>query len=67
MLGPHADDIDAPEFAAYLSTVRGLPFDIMLEAKYKDLALLKLRADLASPPLTASQADPLSVSLGHRA
>lgn len=54
--GQHADDIDAAEFAAYLASVRDIPFDIMLEAKNKDLALLKLRADLAamSPPFAAS-------------
>jgi UV DNA damage endonuclease len=49
--GQHADDIDAAEFAAYLASVREVPFDIMLEAKNKDLALLKLRADLAALPL----------------
>jgi UV DNA damage endonuclease len=45
--GQHAEYIDAAEFAEYLSTVPDLPFDIMLEAKAKDLALLKLRDDLA--------------------
>jgi hypothetical protein len=49
--GQHADDIDAAEFAAYLASVRDIPFDIMLEAKNKDLALLKLRADLAAMSL----------------
>ena len=47
-VGQHADDIDAGEFAAYLASIQGLPFDIMLEAKNKDLALRKLRADLAA-------------------
>lgn len=50
-IGQHADDIEAGEFAGYLASVRDLPFDIMLEAKHKDLALLKLRADLAALPL----------------
>ncbi|MFN8514118.1 MAG: hypothetical protein U0841_16340 [Chloroflexia bacterium] len=44
--GQHAEYINAGEFAQYLATVPDLPFDIMLEAKAKDLALLKLRADL---------------------
>jgi UV DNA damage endonuclease len=44
--GQHADYIDAAEFARYLSTVSDLPFDIMLEAKAKDLALIKLRDEL---------------------
>jgi UV DNA damage endonuclease len=58
-VGQHADDIDAGEFAAYLASVQGLAFDIMLEAKNKDLALLKLRADLAArhaPPAHARPA-----------
>jgi len=50
-LGQHADDIDAAEFAAYLASIQDVPFDIMLEAKHKDLAVLKLRADLAAMPL----------------
>ena len=54
-IGQHAGDIDATEFASYLASVRDLPFDIMLEAKNKDLALLKLRADLAAMPLALSQ------------
>ena len=53
-IGQHAGDIDAAEFATYLASVRDLPFDIMLEAKNKDLALLKLRADLAAMPLPSA-------------
>lgn len=56
--GQHADDIDAREFADYLRSVRGIPFDIMLEAKNKDLALLKLQADLAALPLAGVAHDP---------
>lgn len=52
-IGQHAGDIDAAEFATYLASVREIPFDIMLEAKNKDLALLKLRADLAAMTLPA--------------
>lgn len=44
--GQHDDYIDAEEFAAFLGRAQGIPFDIMLEAKAKDLALLKLRDDL---------------------
>jgi UV DNA damage endonuclease len=46
-LGQHADFINAIEFAAFLAGTRGLPpFDVMLEAKAADLALLRLRGDL---------------------
>ncbi|HMO56157.1 MAG TPA: UV damage endonuclease UvsE [Roseiflexaceae bacterium] len=46
--GQHADYINPFEFLALLDAARGLPpFDIMLEAKAADLALLRLRADLA--------------------
>ena len=45
--GQHADFINPFEFIAFLRAARGLPpFDIMLEAKASDLALLRLRDDL---------------------
>lgn len=45
--GQHADFVNPFEFAALLAAARGLPpFDIMLEAKAADLALLRLREDL---------------------
>jgi UV DNA damage endonuclease len=45
--GQHADFINPFEFIAFLQAARGLtPFDIMLEAKASDLALLRLRDDL---------------------
>ena len=45
--GQHADFINPFEFAALIAAARGLPsFDIMLEAKAADLALLRLREDL---------------------
>ncbi|MDW8146565.1 MAG: UV damage endonuclease UvsE [Roseiflexaceae bacterium] len=45
--GQHSDFINPFEFAAFLAAARGLPpFDIMLEAKAGDLALLRLRDDL---------------------
>jgi UV DNA damage endonuclease len=47
--GQHADFINPFEFAALLRIARPLsPFDIMLEAKGGDLALLRLRDDLAA-------------------
>jgi UV DNA damage endonuclease len=43
----HADLIDPFAFAAFLETaVRARHFDVMLEAKGKDLALLRLREQL---------------------
>jgi UV DNA damage endonuclease len=41
----HADYVDADEFADFLAVAEGLRFDIMLEAKQKDNALLRLRDD----------------------
>ena len=46
----HADEIDPLAFAAFLDAAAGLEFDVMLEAKAKDLALLRLRERLATPP-----------------
>ena len=43
----HADFCNPFEFSTFLRTVEGLEFDVMLEAKAKDMALLRLRADLA--------------------
>ena len=54
--GQHADYVNPFEFAALITAARGLPlFDIMLEAKAADLALLRLRADLRryTPELAA--------------
>jgi UV DNA damage endonuclease len=46
LLSQHADYVHPWEFAAFLRDVGPIPFDVMLEAKMKDAALLKLRADL---------------------
>ncbi len=44
----HSDYVHPFEFIAFLREAAGLrPFDVMLEVKAKDLALLRLRADLA--------------------
>ncbi len=53
----HADFVVPFEFISWLEMAAGLPaFDIMLEAKARDLALLQLRRDLArfAPELGAS-------------
>ena len=42
----HADFISPFEFITFMRTAGGLDFDVMLEAKAKDLALLRLRRDL---------------------
>lgn len=43
----HSDYINPFEFIRFLEDARGLrPFDVMLEAKAKDLALLRLRDDV---------------------
>jgi UV DNA damage endonuclease len=47
-LGQHADYIQPFEFIEFVRSARGLPsFDVMLETKAADLALLRLRGDLA--------------------
>lgn len=44
----HADFVNPFEFLTFLSMVDGVaPFDVMLEAKAKDIALLRFRRDLA--------------------
>ncbi|WP_265500564.1 UV DNA damage repair endonuclease UvsE [Paracoccus beibuensis] len=42
----HADFTNPFEFATFMRDVTGLDFDVMLEAKTKDLSLLRLRSDL---------------------
>jgi UV DNA damage endonuclease len=42
-LRAHADLVDPIGFEAFLGVADGLEFDVMLEAKAKDLALLRLR------------------------
>jgi UV DNA damage endonuclease len=42
----HADYCHPFEFATFMRLVENLDFDVMLEAKAKDLALLRLRSDL---------------------
>jgi UV DNA damage endonuclease len=47
LLSQHADYVNPWEFAAFLRAAGPAPFDVMLEAKMKDAALLKLRSDMA--------------------
>jgi UV DNA damage endonuclease len=42
----HADFVHPFEFIGFMRQAAGLDFDVMLEAKAKDLAVLRLRADL---------------------
>jgi UV DNA damage endonuclease len=42
----HADFCNPFEFATFMRLAEGLDFDVMLEAKAKDLALMRLRPDL---------------------
>lgn len=51
----HADYTNPFEFATFMRTAEGLVFDVMLEAKAKDLSLLRLRPDLLrfSPDVAA--------------
>jgi UV DNA damage endonuclease len=46
LLTGHADYNNPFEFATMMRQLADLNFDVMLEAKAKDLALLRLRADL---------------------
>lgn len=47
LLTGHADYNNPFEFATMMRQLAGLEFDVMIEAKAKDLAVLRLRADLA--------------------
>ena len=56
-LRAHADMIDPIGFEHFLTeTAAGLDFDVMLEAKAKDLALLRLREQLAARGVTVEGA-----------
>jgi UV DNA damage endonuclease len=47
-LGAHSEYIDAPTFRLFMLSVPWTEYDVMLECKAKELALLKLRSDLAA-------------------
>ncbi len=42
----HADFCNPFEFSTFMRAASGLDFDVMLESKAKDLALIRLRPDL---------------------
>jgi UV DNA damage endonuclease len=46
--GAHSEYIDAPTFERFMLNVPWIDYDVMLECKAKELALLKLRTDLAA-------------------
>jgi UV DNA damage endonuclease len=46
LLNGHADFVNPFEFATFMRGMSGREFDVMLEAKMKDQALIRLRADL---------------------
>jgi UV DNA damage endonuclease len=48
LLRQHADYVDPWTFAEFVEPLRDRAFDVMIEAKAKDLAVLKLRSDLRS-------------------
>jgi UV DNA damage endonuclease len=50
-IGAHADMINSTEFIRFLKTLPQRDADVMLEAKRKDRALLKLRENLQSRPI----------------
>jgi UV DNA damage endonuclease len=57
-LRAHADVIDPIAFEHFVrETAAGLEFDVMLEAKAKDLALLRLREQLATRGIDVEAAD----------
>lgn len=57
----HADFVNPFEFFLFLKETRGLVFDVMLEAKAKDLALLRLRRDI--PRYSPEEAERFGLSL----
>jgi len=50
--GQHDDWIDGDDFTTFLGEIGNLSFDAMLEAKQKDLALLRLRDSIRRAGLT---------------
>lgn len=48
---PHADYIDPADLVPFLASLGAREFDVMLEAKMKDLAVLRAREDLAAAGL----------------
>ena len=66
-LRAHADMIDPIAFEHFVrETAAGLDFDVMLEAKAKDLALLRLREQLAARGLALERAESARRDVGGR-
>ena len=61
----HADYVNPFEFATFLRQTEGLVFDVMLEAKAKDLALLRVRRDV--PTYAPDQAERFGLKEGASA
>jgi UV DNA damage endonuclease len=55
----HADLIDPDEFLSLLQETEGLRYDVMVEAKQKDVAVLKLRADLQGRGVSLDERAPV--------
>lgn len=62
LLRQHADYIDPWTFTEFMASVRDVAFDVMLEAKAKDLALQKLVRDLQALGMSDVLAAPSSVT-----
>ena len=64
LLSGHADYNNPFEFVTMMRQLEGLEFDVMLEAKAKDLALLRLRSDLirVAPDVAARFGIPSTVA-----
>jgi len=58
----HADFVSPFEFFQFLRGTRGLVYDVMLEAKAKDLALLRLRRDI--PRYAPEEAERFGLTAG---
>lgn len=52
-VGHHADYVERADLAAFQEHAPDVPYDVMLEAKKKDLALLRLRAELTESARSA--------------
>ena len=65
-LRAHADLIDPIAFEQFLrDTAAGLDFDVMLEAKGKDLALLRLREQSSGRRRSHAEVNPRLARIGH--
>lgn len=63
--GAHAAVIDVRDVLAFLEVAPPVPFDCMLEAKEKDRALLRLRAELGARGISETHAAAGSAAEAH--